>query len=30
MKLLKGVKIGRKKGGEKISLMNVFEKKSEE
>lgn len=25
--LMRGVKIGRKKGGEKISIMSIFEKK---
>jgi hypothetical protein len=27
--LMRGIKIGKKKGGEKISLMNIFEKKSD-
>ena len=25
--LMRGVKIGKKKGGEKISIMSIFEKK---
>ncbi len=27
--MMRGVKIGKKKGGAKISLINVFEKKAE-
>jgi hypothetical protein len=27
--LMRGIKIGRKKGGARVSLMNVFEKKSD-
>ncbi len=27
--LMRGVKIGKKKGGEKVAVSNVFEKKSE-
>lgn len=26
---MRGVKIGKKKGGQKISLMNIFEKKKD-
>jgi hypothetical protein len=26
--MMRGVKVGKKKGGEKISIMNVFEKKA--
>jgi hypothetical protein len=28
--LMRGVKIGKKKGGEKISVMSIFEKKKTE